>query len=446
MRFPALPPDDPAALRSVLDDPHKQSRLQEILRSVDCKGRYLHWDELRRRTPPEGFTAEEWWAGVRLSRNLIRQNLPLRDVSGAAFGFSEPPPLRAMLRNLDVNAGGVLQAPASGLSVAEGRAHLSGSLAEEPFASSLLEGAATTRQIAKQMIFEGRPPRTVDERMVLNNHKAMEYVRDQKGEALSLDLLLELHRVVTAGTLEREVDAGRLRGNDEVRVVDDSTGEILFQPPAHHLLPDRLQRLIAFTNTAGEADDWMHPLLKAFTLHFMLAYEHPFVDGNGRLARALFYWQALRSGYWLLEYVSISTVIRRAALRYGQSYLFVETDNADLTYFLFDQARTLQTAIASLQAFVTRRKSEVDELERRLARLHLTGTLNHRQLALLNGFVRDADLVATIEGHQTRHGVSYLTARADLERLTAAGLALKRKRGVTSIYTAAADLHARLRR
>lgn len=445
MRFPALPPEQTAALRGVLESPNKSARIREIARVVDQDGRYLHWDELRRRRPPEGFDVEEWWAGVKLARNMGRQSLSLADGGGRPFSYCEPPPLRALLRRLDMDAGGVLQAPASSLSVAEGKSHLRGSLAEEPFASSMIEGAATTRQVAKAMIFEGRPPRNVDERMVLNNFRAMEFVKERRAEPLTLDLLLDLHRTVTTGTLERESDAGRLRRTDEVRVVDGSSGEVLFQPPAWAELPDRLERLIAFANASPADDEWLHPLLKAFTLHFMVAYEHPFIDGNGRLARALFYWQALRAGYWLLEYVSISTIIAKSAVRYGQSYLFVETDESDLTYFLFDQARTLLDAIESLHSYVQRRKSEVDELENRLSHLQIAGTVNHRQIALLNGFLRNGDLMATIEGHRGRHAVSYLTARSDLERLVEAGLAAKRKRGQVSIYAAPVDLAKRLR-
>jgi Fic family protein len=188
-------------------------------------------------------------------------------------------------------------------------------------------------------------------------------------------MLLALHAVVTADTLENPADVGRFRLSDDVRVVDGATNEILFQPPAWATLPDRLARLVDFANSTPADDEWLHPLLKAFVLHFMLAYEHPFVDGNGRVARAMFYWQGLRAGYWLLEYVSISTIIARAPVRYGQSYLFVETDGSDLTYFLSDQARTLSAAVTSLHQYVERRKKEVGALERRLSELQRPGGL-----------------------------------------------------------------------
>lgn len=102
-------------------------------------------------------------------------------------------------------------------------------------------------------------------------------------------------------------------------------------------------------------------------------------------------------------------------------------------------------AITSLHQYVERRKKEIGALESRLSQLQVSGPLNHRQFALLNGFLRNGDLVATIEGHKGRHAVSYLTARSDLERLTQAGLAVKRKRAQLSIYVAPSDLAEQLR-
>lgn len=48
-------------------------------------------------------------------------------------------------------------------------------------------------------------------------------------------------------------------------------------------------------------DTFIHPAIRAIILHFWLGYDHPFVDGNGRTARALFYWAMLRQNYSLFE-------------------------------------------------------------------------------------------------------------------------------------------------
>ena len=68
--------------------------------------------------------------------------------------------------------------------------------------------------------------------------------------------------------------------------------------------------------------------------HHRLAWVHPFVDGNGRTARALFYWSMLKSGYWLSEYVSISSVLKKSQSAYVRAYLHSESDGSDMTYFI----------------------------------------------------------------------------------------------------------------
>jgi Fic family protein len=288
--------------------------------------------------------------------------------------------------------------------------------------------------VAKELIFEARAPRTKDERMVLNNFDAMRFVKERKHDPLTLDILLELHRIVTVETLDDPADAGRIRTADDIRVVD-GTGEVLHQPPPAAALKERLQRLIQFANAKPKPRNWVHPLIRAFILHFMLSYEHPFVDGNGRVARALFYWLALKEGYWLIEYVSISSVIAEAKLAYGNAFLHTETDSADLTYFLVYHAEILSKAVARLMQFAERKRQEVAALEKRIGDPNRPDAFNYRQSWLLNEFVRGRLARVTIEEHQTRNGVSYLTARKDLEDLAKARCLRKKKVGKSSIYT-----------
>lgn len=446
MRFPQLPPPTGPIFESVLSQGlEKAQSFWRQSRLVDDKGQYLHWDELRFRTAPDGLSHPEWWTAVRMGRQAASQVLPLLDERGASFTFCEPPALKVAVRYLDMNAGGALRSDSHGLSTGEGRAHLSSSLAEEPFASSLIEGAATTRQIAKQLIFAGRQPQSVDELMVLNNYRAMEFVKQHKDTALSMPFLLQLHQIVTQGTLPDAADAGRVRTNDEVRVVDASNDEVLYQPPPASELDARLALVFAFANQDEGGEAWVHPLVKAMLLHFMIAYEHPFVDGNGRVARAMFYWFALRSGYWLLEYVSISTVIARSKIDYGRSFLFVETDASDTTYFLENQAQTLVSALESLHAYVEKKRAEIRALEARLTDWTRADAFNHRQVNVLNSFLKELYPQIAIADHQSRHGVSYLTARSDLEKLVVEGYAQKSKRGQVSIYRPAPDLADRLK-
>jgi Fic family protein len=445
MKIPQSPPDA-MSLFSELATKQPEVLLKFIAQygPVDHKARYLHWNEFRFQKPAAGLTPPQAWSLTRMARSTASQTLALKDPRGAPFTLCEPAPLRALLWALDMNTGGALAADATALSSGEGRLHLARSLAEEPFASSFIEGAATTRQIAKKLIFDGRRPRTRDERMVLNNHHAMEFVKAHRGEELTIPMLLELHRLVTDDTLASAQDAGRIRTTDDIRVVDETSNEILHQPPPAALLEERLGALLAFANRTQAAHEWIHPLVKAFILHFMLAYEHPFVDGNGRVARALFYWAALREGYWLIEFVSISSVIAEARVAYGRSFLDVETDRNDLTYFLVHHAETLAKAVDRLTAFVARKRDEVAAFEKHLADKRRPDAFNHRQSWLLNELARQRMTRVSIAEHEKTHAVSYLTARNDLESLVKRRLLKKSRDGRASAYLPASDLLARL--
>lgn len=441
MRIPARPPDAIQILSaSVAGKPGRHLDFLIHGSLTDDEGRYLHWDDLRRKPPPHGLSVEEWWAATWRARRAARQLMPLKDASNAYFALCEPPPLKAILRDLDMRAGNAFAPEAAVLSSDEARRDLARSLAEEPFTSSFIEGAATTRQIAKKLIFEGRAPRTRDEKMVLNNYEAMRFVKARKDTPLTLEMLLELHRIVTVDTLDDPADAGRIRTTDDIRVVDESSGEVLHQPPAATDLKERLKHLIEFANAKPEARNWIHPLVRAFILHFMLSYEHPFIDGNGRVARALFYWLALRDGYWLIEYVSISSVIADSKVAYGKAFLHTETDSADLTYFLIYHADILVAAVGRLMEFAERKRKEIAAFEKRLADRPRSDAFNHRQSWLLNELARGRVAQVTIQEHGARHAVGYLTARKDLETLVSARCLRKKKIGKSSIYTPVGDL------
>ncbi|MBU6179035.1 MAG: Fic family protein, partial [Verrucomicrobia bacterium] len=93
------------------------------------------------------------------------------------------------------------------------------SLLEEALTSSQLEGAVVTRSEAREMIREGRTPSSKHEKMVMNNFKTMAMISKLRDRDLSAELILEIHREITAGTLDDPRDECRLRKpTDQVRV------------------------------------------------------------------------------------------------------------------------------------------------------------------------------------------------------------------------------------
>ncbi len=313
------------------------------------------------------------------------------------------------------------------------------SLIEEAITSSQLEGAVTTRQVAKEMLRSGRPPRDRSEQMILNNYRAMQHIRERLDEELTPALVMDLHRIVTEQTLDADGGAFREPG-DGVGVYDDQD-QLLHRPPPAGEIQDRLDRMCWFVNET-ETGVFLHPVAKAIILHFWLAYDHPFKDGNGRTARALFYWLMLKEGFWLAEYLSISRILKKAPARYAKAFLYTETDENDLTYFILNQLRVVEQAIADLKSYLERKVREVTETK---AILRPSTGLNHRQLALLSHAMRHPGKSYTFASHGTSHDVVYATARADLLDLAERDLLDQQKQGKKFVFIAPANLSERLR-
>jgi Fic family protein len=311
---------------------------------------------------------------------------------------------------------------------------------QEAITSSQLEGAATTREVAKEMLRAGRPPRDRSERMILNNYVTMQRIRDLRDNDLTPELIFELHRRVTEDTLDKPDAAGRLRRADEDVRVEDIEGTVFHAPPPASELPARLIALCAFAN--GQTPDFfVHPVIRAIILHFWLAYDHPFIDGNGRTARALFYWEMLRQKYRLFEFVSISQILLRAPTRYARAFLHTETDENDLTYFIVHQAEVIREAVEALHSYVRRKTAELRSASHRLRGLQ---NLNLRQQALLAHALREPGARYLIEGHRRSHNVAFQTARDDLFNLVERGLLVVRKEGRFNAFYAPSDLSSKL--
>jgi Fic family protein len=445
MKIPVPPPDLNEIAQKVFADGKDVGRLFEASRVGPAPdGSYRHWDTFRHLPPAEGLTSEEAWFGIKMARRALYQELPLKDKDGKPFHYCVPSPLLEMLHRIDRDAAGNIQGSDQVVNPATRSTYLFKSLVEEAITSSQLEGAATTRKVAKAMIQEGRPPRTIGERMIHNNYQAMLFVREIMTKDLTPELVFRLQKIVTEGTLDDPDAAGRFRTTEEEIVLEDETGNILHMPPNASELKERLVRMCEFAN-GGPTKVFIPPAVRAIILHFWLAYDHPFVDGNGRTARALFYWAMARQGFWLCEYLSISRILKKARASYSRAYLYTETDENDLTYFILYQARVLLQAIKELQVYLKRKAAEVSEAEELVSQARaLRQELNPRQLALLNHALKTPGALYSIESHRRSHGVSYQTARSDLLNLREAGILVQRKSGRAFMFGAPNDLRGRL--
>ena len=398
--------------------------------------RYFCWDELRYRSSPEGLNSQTWWAGVKIHRQLGRLSIPLTDSKGQHFSYSLMPQILDLLHDIDLLCG---MLPGAGK--AKPKPYYS-SIIDESIMSSVLEGAAVTRAEAKEMLRQNRAPLNAHERMVRNNYQTMKYLLHKQGEPLTPELVLEIHRQMTEDTLEAPEKSGCLRSEDDhVRVEHSVTGEIIHTPPPAAELPARMELMCAFANAEGA---YVHPVLRAILLHFWLAYDHPFVDGNGRTARALFYWAMLKGGYSLVEYISISQEIDSHPKRYYLSFQKTETDDRDLNYFIFDQLHTLADAIRNLTRAI-QQEDEVLYAGESLPGFEAMDDLNPRQKAFLQQLAQLPHKASfSITAYCDEFKVVRQTARTDLGALVSAGILTCRKQGKQFLYSASPEYRSLL--
>ncbi|MFC1617550.1 Fic family protein, partial [Candidatus Margulisiibacteriota bacterium] len=290
---------------------------------------YLYWDKIKYKAPPD-LQPENFWAAIKLWRKMQFSPSIIKTESEDIFTWIKLSHYDQILHELDLNTGGSLLAFTKDLNDTKKYQFISRGIMEEAIASSQLEGAATTRKKAKEFLREGRKPTNHAEHMILNNYKSMQLIENEyKNKEMSLELLYELHIRIAQNTIAQK-DLGHFRSDFDEIIIHGDDNEILFKPPKMDFVEQEIKSLIAFANDKDDSS-FIHPIIKAIILHFWLAYLHPFVDGNGRLARLLFYWYLLRKNYWAFAYLPISKIIKKAPSQYKMAYIYSEQDDFDLT-------------------------------------------------------------------------------------------------------------------
>ena len=294
-------------------------------------------------------------------------------------------------------------------------------------------------EIAKEMIRTQAKPKDKSQRMILNNYETIEYLRSNKNVSLSKDFILEIHRRITQGTLDNRVDEGKFRDDNKIVVADSVSGDIVHIPPDCSCIENSIEVLCSFANNDGEV--FIHPIIKAIIIHFMFSYLHPFVDGNGRTARSLFYWYMLREGYWLTEFLAISRNIYKTKGQYEKAFIHTELDDGDLGYFINYNLIALQKSFTDLKDYLEWKQKEESAL---LEFKEIEG-INERQAGIIKIYVDKPNSVFTAKELVNSFGVTEKTVRADLEGLVALGFLeriAKNKR--LSGYAASPDFNFKL--
>jgi Fic family protein len=379
---------------------------------------YWYWDKIKYIKTPENIKDKsnyslEVWELVKTKRSINSTTYRLGKaefISNISYQVYANPYLWKSLHYLDFNFGAGIQKKEL-LDELDKQKYLTNALMEESIYSSKIEGASTTRVKAKEMLRKNKTPKNKSEQMILNNYETIQYISEHKEEEISIEKLYEIHRLVTKKTLEED-QVGVFRENDEILVMNDLTGEIVHTPPPFKELETLMKSFCEFFNN-NPKENFIHPIVKASILHFLIGYIHPFADGNGRTARALFYWYLLKNGYWLTEYLSISRVIMKSKTQYENAYLYTEIDDMDVTYFIHYQVKVLTQAFEDLKEYMGEKKKE----EKNLAEFYKEPNINERQAQILFWIKENSNRNFTVKEIETVFSVTNQTARTDLESL-----------------------------
>lgn len=389
--------------------------------------KYLHWEELKHRKIP--FDPIIIWNIMKISRLLKAKSLKF---GNWVFKYTLIDEFQEKLHILDKSAAGNLLSSLEALQDNR-KKYIISSLMEEAIASSLIEGAATTREAAKRMLQENRKPTNKGEKMIVNNYITMKHILGLKNEPLTPDKILKIHRLITNGTLEKPEYEGNFRKSDEIAVYSHD-GTLLHKPVEHTEVPKLIDELCNFANNKDE--DFIHPVIKGIIIHFMIGFIHPFNDGNGRTARALFYWYLLKNDYWLFEYMAVSRVINDSKKQYRDSYLYTESDrtlndSGDLTYFIKYNLHCIKKALDEILEYLERKQNEQSQT---LKIMTESGNLTLRQVEILKQYLKQPEKRITIKEIMTTYSVAYATARSDLLSLEKLGYVEKRMSGKKLIF------------
>ena len=372
---------------------------------------YDYWDKVKYKSLPQGCTPQMFWSYIKASRQ--KGMITVWEKYGIKLCVTNQ--MQRLCHEFDMLFGN-FWAEEDGSQSVDKKHYLASSLMEEAIYSSQIEGASTTRVVAKDMLRKKKAPQNKSQQMIVNNYATIQYIVQHRDEPLTEETLLHIHRLMTENTLDNSENAGRFRSNDEVVVADMIQGEIVYTPPSYKEIPEFVETLRQLFNNDSPRV-FIHPIIKGIIIHFMLAYMHPFVDGNGRTARALFYWYMLKQKYWLTEYMSISRVIAKSKKTYEKTFCYSENDQNDIGYFVAYNLRALKLAFMQLRDYIQRKQKE----KKAASAFMVIGNINQRQAMILQRFTEAPSLVMTVKDVQMLFDIATMTARKDLSELVQRG-------------------------
>lgn len=293
---------------------------------------------------------------------------------------------------------------------------------EEAITSAIYEGAHSTRAQAQQLIASGGKPGNKGEWMLVNNFRAMKWVQDHRNEPITRGLILDLHGIVTKNTMEG--DDANFSG--KFRIDGVSVGP--HEGVRREIIETAVDEALALTTKNAR---YIHPLIRGILLHYFIAYIHPFFDGNGRTARALFYFKAMRNKLDYVQLLSVSAYLKEHGTQYEKSFEKVVANGLDVTYFVDFCLDSIHSALRAVE-------KKVNYLLR-IGSLKATLGLSPNQVGLIQRMALHKFRVISSEEYAEQIGMSREIARQELKALNDLGLVQESKLGKKNVYKIARD-------
>jgi len=183
--------------------------------------------------------------------------------------------------------------------------HIEGNKLEKDEAHDVLRG--------KEVMARAR-----DVQEVINYRTVIDFIDQEskkKNTQITEQLIHHIHDIVVKNILEHS-QSGKYR-TKQVVIKNSETGEVTFKPPVPLEVPYLMKEFIAWTNNIS--DDELHPILKAGIAHHELVRIHPYIDGNGRVARVLATLVLLMGGYDIRRFFSLEEYYDKDAIAYYEN-------------------------------------------------------------------------------------------------------------------------------
>lgn len=214
---------------------------------------------------------------------------------------------------------------------------------------------------------------------VLNYRNVLKFISDFQGKNITEEVIRHVHALVAHRILPEE-QVGEYR-KTQVVVKNAQTGEITFRPPPAVEVPFLLSDFVEWVNSVGSDD--IHPALKAGVVHYELVRIHPFLDGNGRVARAIATLVLFCEGYDIKRFFALEEHYDREPINYYNALQSVGQAQGNLNAWLeyFGEGLAIE---------LTRIKEKVKSLS---TDLKIKKSLGGQQLALTERQIKIIEFV-----------------------------------------------------